>query len=415
MKSIVSDIQSLSYQCNCGNQHQVIEIEEIVVEKGALVKAMEYMEKKAFQQVMIIADENTHKACGEKLSALLEEKKLSYSSCLVESDDNGDVLADEKSLVQVLLEASSEVDVMVAVGSGTLHDITRFCSAKMGIPFISIPTAPSVDGFTSLGAPIIVKGVKQTFQLTSPIAVFADIEVLSAAPRKMIAAGVGDMIAKYTSLADWKFDSLVTGEHYCPVSAQITQDALLACTENIDSIAAGEDKGITILIDSLIKSGLAMLLFGKSHPASGGEHHLSHFWEMEFMKANRPQVLHGAKVGVSTILLASVYKEKFLQALENDFILDQLPIQEEWKLNLKEKIEEIVNTYQQIPEAAEIRGFIQKIGGPTSYEELGIEEELLLSSLKEAHQLRDRFTALKFLHEVGEKDFSAYLSTAEAK
>lgn len=410
MANIVSNIQSLSYQCNCGNQHKIIEIEEIVVEKGALTRAVEFIKKKNYQSIKLIVDENTFKACGEVLSSLLKKEKLSYSVCFVEANENGDIVADETSLIQVLLETSGNEEVMIAVGSGTLHDITRFCSAKMGIPFISIPTAPSVDGFTSLGAPLIVKGVKQTFQLTSPVGVFADIDILSAAPRKMIAAGVGDMVAKYTSLADWKLDSLVTGEPYCPLAVQITQDALQLCTDNIDHIAAGDTKGITILIESLIQSGLAMLLFGQSHPASGGEHHISHFWEMQFLKENRHQVLHGEKVGVATILLATLYKERLLSVLENDSLIKQGDMPEEWKRNLLENKEEVLTIYKEIPNAEQIKGLIQKVSGPISYQDLSIEEELLLNALKEAHHLRNRFTGLKLLSMVGEKEFSTYLS-----
>src|SRR5690606_41679685 len=102
-------------------------------------------------------------------------------------------------------------------GSGTIQDITRFCSGKIGKPFISIPTAPSVDRFTSLGAPIIVRGFNETAQTVAPIALFADINILRKAPTEMIAAGFEDMIAKFTSLADWKFVVLLNNEPYCPL------------------------------------------------------------------------------------------------------------------------------------------------------------------------------------------------------
>ena len=96
MANIVSTIQSLSYQCNCGNQHKIIEIEEIVVEKGALTRAVEFIKKKNYQSIKLIADENTFKACGEVLSSLLKKEKLSYSVCFVEANENGDVVADER-------------------------------------------------------------------------------------------------------------------------------------------------------------------------------------------------------------------------------------------------------------------------------------------------------------------------------
>ena len=118
------------------------------------------------------------------------------------------------------------------------------------------------------------------------------------------------MVAKFTSLADWKFSSLMGGELYCPVVAKLTKEALEACLTHHRSIAVRNEEGVTVLIEALILSGLAMLIFGHSHPASGGEHYFFHYWEMEFLIEKRPQILHGAKVGVSTALISQLYKEE---------------------------------------------------------------------------------------------------------
>ncbi len=106
------------------------------------------------------------------------------------------------------------------------------------------------------------------------------------------------MLAKYTSLFDWEFESIVTNEEYLEKSAELTRSALEECVKHVHSIAKGEEEGLYVLTSALITSGLAMLLYGKSHPASGAEHHLSHYWEMEFLKKGKRQLLHGAKVGV---------------------------------------------------------------------------------------------------------------------
>lgn len=410
METFVAEIHDLFKTCSCGNHHNEIPIERIVAENGALNKVASFLAEKTFTNPKIVADIRTMNAAGAKLTELLKAAGLKVTSCEVTPDENGDVVADEKSLIQVLLETGKKNDIMVAVGSGTIHDITRFCSATLNIPFISIPTAPSVDGFTSLGAPLIVRGVKKTFQMTSPIAVFADIDILKKAPKEMIAAGVGDMIAKYTSLADWKFERYIADAPYCELSAELTQLALDECVTSIEKIAKAEDEGITILIESLIKSGIAMLVFGQSHPASGGEHHLSHYWEMDLLKNNRPQVLHGAKVGVTTILLSSIYKREFLNELDN--ILENDAIQEKHGKVLenlranKDKVKEIL---QAIPDPESTKRLMENLGGPILPNELGISESLVNDSLKQAHHLRDRYTVLKFLNEVlkTEYDFVA--------
>ena len=407
MERVISEIINLAKSCNCGNQHNAIPIETIIVGKNVLGEAAAFLEKELFEKAVIIADEKTYRAAGEELTNHLMRTKVGSTVCLLQPDENDDVVADEKTVVQALLDTPQETDVIIAVGSGTIHDIARFTSTKMKIPFISVPTAPSVDGFASMGAPLIVRGTKKTFQMRAPIAVFADLNVLMNAPKKMIAAGFGDMLAKYTSLADWQFGHLSAGEPYCPLVADMTREALEVCVEKADNIAASDEEGIRILIEALIKSGLAMLLFGQSHPASGGEHHLSHFWEMEFLRQNRPQVLHGAKVSVSTALLADIYGRDFLQLITDiNQLENRIKTTDELKIvrNIRENLEEIKAIYETIPSAVKIRELVEKVGGETLPEQLGIDQTLLLRSLRDAHHLRNRYTALKFLNEFSKLD-----------
>ncbi|MBY0146460.1 sn-glycerol-1-phosphate dehydrogenase [Neobacillus niacini] len=384
---------TLAQTCDCGNHHHRIPIEKISIGNSVYKELAAFASYKEFKHAVIIADENTYQAAGKSLSDSLEETGIRVSLSIITPDENNDVVADEISLVQALVEIPVETDVIIAVGAGTLHDIARFCSSKMKVPFISVPTAPSVDGFTSMGAPLIVRGVKTTFQMSAPIALFADLSILKASPRKMVAAGFGDMLAKYTSLSDWKFGHLVKGEPYCPLVAVITREALESCVENVEKIAASDEEGIQILIEALIKSGLAMLVFGQSHPASGGEHHLSHYWEMDFLKRKRPAVLHGAKVGVSTVLLAEVYKSQFLPLLSEPARLQSIQIE-----NLQENIKEIMKVYREIPAPEHLKNLLMQTGGETMPEQLGIDEQLVAASLSSAHNLRNRYTALKFMN-----------------
>jgi glycerol-1-phosphate dehydrogenase [NAD(P)+] len=398
VEEYIRELMTLAHKCDCGNDHNSIPIEKIVVANGAFADAAVFVRNKAFKHAHLIADENTFHAAGKQLSHHLTEENIGFSVCLIQPDANNDVVADEKSLVQALLELPQEADAILAVGAGTLHDIARFTSAKTGVPFISVPTAPSVDGFTSLGAPLIIRGVKTTFQMTAPMALFADLAVLKNSPQKMIAAGFGDMLAKYTSLADWKFGHLVNGESYCPLAAKITREALESCVERVEKISIGDEAGIRILIEALIKSGLAMLLFGQSHPASGGEHHLSHYWEMEFLQQNRPAVLHGAKVGFSTSLLADIYKKEFIEYITNSERLASLADHQLVK-NIIANSLEITALYNEIPSSSQLGGLLAKLGGATLPKQLGIDDDLVTRSLSEAHNLRNRFTALKFLNE----------------
>lgn len=384
MKSLSEWYNFQKETCTCGNDHYPLSTNTFMIENGALEGLCSFLLENNYSNVLVVFDENTRIAAGEKVEELLQKAGLIVKSSLAPKDDQGDVIADEISIVHVEVDVDKETEVLIAVGAGTIHDITRFTSYKMGLPFISVPTAPSVDGFNSMGAPIVLRKKKLTFQTHAPIALFAELDVLSQAPQAMIAAGFGDMLGKYTSLADWKFGHLVGGEPYCDAAVQMTEEALQSCLENVDLIAQKNQQGLKQLMVALVQSGLAMSLFGHSHPASGGEHHLSHFWEMRFLKEGRKQLLHGEKVGVSAGLIADYYKNNAAKVLKGDPIINQ------------NKVKEILAG---IPTGDILRSYLQKVGGKTSLHELGIEEDLYRDSLSKAHLIRDRKTVMRYVNE----------------
>lgn len=392
----LSEFSNQARTCNCGNKHYEINVEKVVISRGAIIEVATFLKEKNYDRVTIVADEMTYKAAGQILRDSLIGKAVSAEVSIIKPDDQNDVVANEESIVQALLETSNDTDVLLAVGSGTIHDVTRFASYKMGKPFISIPTAPSVDGFNSMGAPLVIRGEKKTFQTQAPIAVFADLDILKEAPKKMIAAGFGDMLGKYTSLADWRFGSLIGGEPFCPVAASITEQALQSCVDFIDQIAEADEKGVRILMEALINSGFAMLLIGQSYPASGAEHHLSHYWEMEFLKLHKKQVLHGAKVSLACEIIASLYQNSF-----KNFLLNVEENSEHPQINLLfDHRGAVLKIIERIPSSEMLSSFIAKVGGITTPAELGVSDELIHRSVKEAHHIRDRYTMLRFLNEV---------------
>ncbi len=238
-----------------------------------------------------------------------------------------------------------------------------------------------MDGFNSKGAPIIIRGEKKTIAAIGPDAIFADLEILANAPAAMVAAGFGDMLGKYTSLLDWSFGASEGGEPYSEEVAEITRIALNKCVEHAPQIASRDQEGIRILIEALIESGLAMLLFGQSHSASGAEHHLSHFWEMEYIRLGKRQLLHGAKVGVACAEISKLYHR--LAAEESGLAFTANP----------KKVREAIAA---LPDEMTIRGWLKQVGGPSTTEELGVDAELLKRSLQEAHQVRlNRYTLLR--------------------
>ncbi|MNN56121.1 Glycerol-1-phosphate dehydrogenase [NAD(P)+] [compost metagenome] len=188
---------------------------------------------------------------------------------------------------------------------------------------------------------------------------------------------------------DWKFSHLTAGEPYDEQAAVITQRALQSCIDQVEAIGNRTEEGIRTLMTALIESGMAMLLFGQSHPASGAEHHLSHYWEMEYLRLGRRALLHGAKVGAACAEISRVYHDAVDKGIypgaEPDALRTHGAVVREW--------------IAEIPAESEIRDLLRIAGGPTDRTELGIDDELLKRSLLMAHHLRNRHTLLRALNE----------------
>ncbi|WP_326924426.1 sn-glycerol-1-phosphate dehydrogenase [Bacillus haynesii] len=384
MNDMISYVKKTLGACECGTVHYPLTVEKITIGDNAVEQELPAFVKSAsYKKAAVIYDETTGRIAGKRIAALLEETAETVP-VLLEANEAGDVTADEQTLVSALIGVPIDADVLIAVGAGTIHDIVRFCAYQRSIPFISVPTAPSVDGFTSAGAPLILKGKKQTVQTTAPIALFADLDLLCQAPQNMVAAGFGDMLGKVTSLADWEISRLLAGEPYCPAASRLTREALDQCLVRIDDIAAKTRDGIKKLMESLILSGLVMLVLDHSRPASGGEHHLSHYLEMKALENNKRQVLHGAKVGCSAIMLTDIYRSLIGASLGDQ--------------HAEHAIRSI---YEKLPDGEKMAEWMRRIGGPVSFKELDVEEELVREALTYAHQLRDRYTGLKIINQYG--------------
>lgn len=391
-----------------------------------------------FNNFLLVCDSNTYSACGKNIEHVLKDHGWMVK---VVNLGEGEIKADEEQIIQVMIAVDQDTDVLLAVGAGTLTDISRFVSHRVRLPFISIPTAPSVDGFVSIGAPLVICRLKKTLICKPPIAVFGDLDVLRQAPQKMIAAGVGDLIGKYLSLADWKLGNLIREE---PIDTEIHQRLLRSvesAVQAVPEIGKGTSEGIKKLMEGLIQSGFCMLDFGNTSPASGAEHHISHFWEMKLMQENRPAVLHGAKVGVASLITAgwfeiikkipkqeiarvishagipkkdlieeeirSVFGKNAEEILkEQKWFLDMTPVEfQKIKERIIEKWEDILKIANQVPVPNRLLKWLQATEAPIYPGELGLNEMETRQALEYSHYLRDRFTINKFRALFGKQIF----------
>lgn len=285
-------------KCACGREH-AMETRAAVIERGALDQFEEYMSAygPAGRRCALYGGNSYEAAAGKRPKAeqeiILNPKGLH---------------ADEKATAAVLSRMEPQTEILIAVGGGTIHDIARFCACERGIAFVSVPTAASVDGFCSKVAAMTWRGFKKTIPAAAPALVVADTDIIKKAPARLVKSGIGDILAKYTALADWKISSLLTGEALCPKIYDMVKAAADAAVAGVPGIIAGEGGAYENVMYALLLSGLAMQLHGSSRPASGAEHHISHLIEEEpaMLKAAFP-AMHGEKAGVGAVLAAAEY------------------------------------------------------------------------------------------------------------
>jgi len=295
---MVIDSTKYSGKCSCGREHSMV-TKFSVVESGALKNIEKYLKEYDIKGFTVsVYDENTYKATADR------HPSADYEVVL--SPDN--LHANEHGVDLLLEKLPDNVEVLIAVGSGTIHDITRYCAWKISAEFVSCPTAASVDGFCSSVAAMTWHGCKKTLTAVAPKIVVADIDIIKNAPKYLAKSGFGDMIGKYIALTDWKISNILTGEFYCDRIAEITMNATKEVMESAAGIESGDEKTFEKLTYGLLMSGLAMQMFGNSRPASGAEHHISHIIEMSPKGLGvSSDALHGEKVGVGTIIAAREY------------------------------------------------------------------------------------------------------------
>lgn len=305
------EVKRLHESCSCGRRHDII-TEEFVIDSNAPSIMAGYIEAKGYKSPCVICDENTERFVADiakniKLTAVLTLSGKAHATEVF--------AAEAESFV-----SENKPDLLIACGSGSVHDITRYAAHSMSLPFVSYPTAASVDGYLSGVAAMTWYGQKLTFEAHPPIAVFASPEVFCTAPAKLTASGVGDVLGKYCSLFDWKIGRIFCGEYYCPEIVAIEYEAvddMVSAIKHRDDMT--EKEYTTKVMYALLLSGLAMQLTGNSRPASGAEHHMSHLWEMHRINEDT-DALHGEKVAVGLIAVTNAYKKALDEGLDYEKI-----------------------------------------------------------------------------------------------
>ena len=274
------------------------------------------------KRALVIDDPRTRAVAGERVISLLKASGLEVSEHVI-NPDGSDFHATYEKVEEVReAVAASGGAVPVAVGSGVINDLTKRASGELGFRYMVVGTAASMDGYTAANAAITKDGIKQTLDCKAPLGCIVDSAVAAAAPREMTASGYADLIAKIPAGADWIIADLIGSEAIHPLAWKLVQGPLRDTLSNPIGCASGDEREVRKLCEGLVMSAFAMQAMDSSRPASGTEHQISHYWDMEDLSVDGRPVSHGFKVGIGT--LASTAALEFL--LEHD--LSKIDVEE---------------------------------------------------------------------------------------
>ena len=401
--------------CPCGRKHE-INIRALEIAFGNTADTGRILRDANFDSALhVVADHHTLSAAEGILDAL---RAAGFRTTLTLFENLQ--LADMNGVDRVRRDmARCGAKAVLSVGTGSLNDICRYAAAQLDTPFAIYATAPSMDGFASVMAPITQNGFKRTFPAKAPEVIVADTAVLSKSPAVLKAAGLGDLLGKYTAHADWEISACLTGEYYCDQIAALTRTAVDDAAELARHGDVNSPDFSASLMEALVLSGLAMLLSGCTRPASGAEHHIAHFWEMQYAMQGRPQVFHGKKVGIAAGLVADVYNRlarldavhemrrpidwarlsTVYGALWNECRVENTPnpVDVIAKGAVERHWETLRAALARVPDGEEIRSLIRRTGGAATCVEADIPTYLEDEGLRYGRYARFRLTMMRLL------------------
>ena len=287
--------------CSCGKRHECC-IKSVYIENGATARLAKLLSD--YKSILLVADENTYGAGGERVISALKGKDVREVIF-----DGKTVLIPNEEAISRVNENIDGIDMIIALGSGVIQDLCKYVSHFSKIPYVDVATAPSMDGYASDGAAMILGGMKETVKAGLPMAIIADVDILKNAPLDMIKAGYGDIIGKYSALCDWKLANIVNGEYLCDYIYNTTAEMIEKTRALANGLLQRDDESIAALMEALVVVGIMMSFAGSSRPASGSEHHLSHFFEIVGIVNGEEYFPHGIDVAYSTIVTASIREE----------------------------------------------------------------------------------------------------------
>ena len=423
-------------RCSCGRTHEIA-LDAVVTGRGAVRRLPEFIARYGAKRPFVLADKNTVAAAGETVCRILEEAGLSYASYVFPQDA---LEPDEHAVGAAVMHFDYSCDLIIGVGSGVINDIGKILSRLSGRKYIIVGTAPSMDGYASATSSMSLDGLKVSLPSRCADVIIGDVDILKNAPLHMLRSGLGDMLAKYVSIAEWRIAHIITGEYYCERVAQMIRDALKKCVENAEGLMRRDEAAVQAVFEGLVIGGVAMAYAGVSRPASGVEHYFSHVWDMRALEFGTPAELHGVQCAMATLAAVKLYEalktmtpdEKkagaYVEAFDYEDWKRQLRAflgrSAETMIALEEKegkyrkqthparfarirenwdaILQILN--EELPEAGELARLLDTVGLPKDFSVIDVDRACAQMSFKATKDIRDKYVLSRLAWDLGVLD-----------
>ena len=427
---------SQPFVCDCGKTHAALGIQSIVVGRGVLPKLIDVLRELSIKKPFLVTDANEYEAAGRRVEALLRENSVPFTTHIIPCEAGGRIAPSEFAQGSIVLNYDRSCDAILCVGSGVMNDLCKMISNISGLPEVVVATAPSMDGYASDTAAMEVNQVKLSLKARLPAALICDVDILSQAPMRMLQAGLGDMLGKFSALCEWKLAHLIRGEEYCPEIERLVRVSLDRITSGARGVKERDPEAITAITEGLILSGIAMAFAGLSRPASGLEHYFSHCWEMAALARGEESDLHGIQVGVGTLLVLKIYERlktlkptmerveaaadafdpiaweqnlrRVFGATAEQFVVMEQTAQKNEKSGRMKRAETTISNWDTVlkiaetaPSFAEIEALMKAIGMPTTPEEIGIGKQETVDAFICSRDVRDKFQLSSMLWDIG--------------
>ena len=422
--------------CSCGKVH-TCQLRYFRAESGAVRLVPEALAARGRKRPMVVMDENTKRAAGYRVLAVLTEAGIPYTEFTFPHRE-GKMEPDEYAMGALAMAMDPRCDVILAVGSGVINDCCKVMAHACGLTSMVVCTAPSMDGYCSNSASMIRNHIKVSLYNACPEAIIADTDILATAPDIMLQAGLGDMLAKYVSICEWRISHIVYDDPYCEEIAGMVRACLKKIVDHADGLMKREPEALKAVLEGLVISGISMAFAEISRPASGLEHYFSHIWEMQALQKGQPSDLHGIQVGVGTLLTLWIY-EHMLNMEQVDTAKAEAAMAafspEKWEETMRrifgpiapsileierkvgknrpetqqrhlkritdhwDEIQQII--HQELPPREQVWKLMESCGMPMTPKDLHLTAQDTIDALKGSREIRDKYLTSSLLWDLG--------------